>query len=239
MRTTAFFTALLVLPATVFANQTTLSLKQYGTNATTVSLGSTGTQLNVDMWLTTTAADAPEGVAYVAARLCLYKADRVTPISGAVSTVTRTVAHTLGYGPFDILDTWDTGLGRSIAGELNPYSKSLGVTATGGYGTQTPGRNYAVPTAVYGLEDPNTGDIINYNFTTPWKLMKITLSFSSLPSGNCYLGFSPESCVVTTTGNGIYPAVLDTTLEGIVITPEPATLLLLVTAAPFIRRRSA
>ena len=233
MRKTVSLLVLLVLPAMAYAGHATLSLKQFGTDATSLSIGSTGGQLIVNVWLNTTAADAPEGIANVVGNLTSYAYDGATTKSGTFTMVRR---DTAGCGPFTTGDTWDvTQNGTAIAGALSPNSKSIGVAATGGFG-DGPAGNYRVPTTTY-----VDGNDVEQTFTVPWKLMKLTLVVAGVP-GRYVLGFSPGTYVGTTTGDGVYPAAMDTTREGISIligAPEPATLLLLVGAVPFLRRRSA
>ena len=229
--------ALLTVPSIAFAGNARLYLLQNTTNATAITFCPTGGSLVVNVWLDTTAADAPEGIANIVGNLTSYASDGVTPKSGIFTMVRR---DTAGCGPFTTGDTWDvTQNGTAIAGALSPNSKSIGVAATGGFG-DGPAGNYMVPTTTY-----VDGNDVEQTFTVPWKLMKLTLAVAGVP-GSYVLGFSPGTYVGTTTGNGVYPAALTTTLQGmssglmtVDVTPEPATMLLLAAAVPALRRRRA
>jgi len=244
MKKLAFVLALLALPAVVFAGNATLSLKQNTTNATALTFGPAGGTLTVNVWLSTTAADAPEGISNIAATLRGTKKVGGASVNSVFTVVTRsawTAGGTTTYGPFNNADFWDNTMsGTAIGGVMAPDSKSLGVAATSGLGTGPKG-NYTVPTAAWTNED-DPENPINYSYSIPWRLMRLTVTLAANPNGGDYmLGFAPGSIVGTTTGAGVYPADMTTSLVGmnIVQTPEPMTMLLLAAALPFLRRRSA
>jgi len=212
MKKAMFVVALLAIPAIAYAGTATMSLKNNADGLSTVTVGQAGGTVTISLNLDTY-ANAPGGIATVVA---------TATASEAGLSITGRATGVVG-GPFKASDSW----GVPPTGALNLVSKELGVSATSFTGHGDQGANYVAPT---------DGEL-------PWKIETITVSVpAGLDPKTWTLNITAGSYVDTTEfdgGGDQYP--LDTTLIGMTIvrTPEPATMLLLAAALPFLRRRSA
>ncbi len=211
MKKIAFVVGLLALPAMVFGQSATLSLVDNATGLNSVAVDPVlgGT---VTAALLVSYAGAAEGVANVDG---IFQASQ----SGKVTITGRT------YGsPFQAGDSWaapGAAFYGAVNGAMNPNSKNFGVASTSFVGSG-PGGNYVAPA----------------DGALPWKIFTMTLSVAG-PVNSPIVISMPGAFVGTTVNDGLDPVQLSTQTFGLTITPEPATMLLLAGAIPFLRRRSA
>ncbi len=123
------------------------------------------------------------------------------------------------YGsPFTANDTW-LAPGDQFRGYLNLTSKNFGATATSGIGSG-PWGSYVAPT----------------DGVLPWRLMTITVQWDDFhdPFGTWL--FLLGVFVGSTENGGIDPIELPVSVGTFRFLPEPASMLLLAGALPFLRR---
>ncbi len=206
----AFVLGLLALPAIVFGQSATLSLVDDATGLNTVALDP-AVGGTITAALLVSYSGAPEGVSNVDG---IFQASQ----SGVVTVTGRT------YGsPFQAGDSWaapGAAFYGAVNGLMGPNSKNFGVASTSYVGSGPQG-NYVAPT----------------DGVLPWKIFTMTLSVKPFTSPLTIT--MPGAFVGTTANEGLDPVTLSTTSTGLTITPEPATMLLLAGAIPFLRRRSA
>lgn len=222
MKKSAFIVALLAIPAIAFAGTATLQLKlNDGTSAASFDKDTVGAQVTVAIWLNSYDDSdvgtwpGGNGVANVDG----YIDASASGIFNIPSAASRTWT-----GPFQP-SNGDLASASNLSGALSPQSKNWGIAATSQFGSGQDG-NYTTADAAL-----------------PWKIETITMNVVTTTPGvyTLALSTSPQSYVgsSTDTGSSIH---LATELLGpvtVTITPEPATMLLLAFALPFLRRRSA
>jgi hypothetical protein len=212
--------ALLAIPAVAFAGTATMSLKYSdGTSVKTVDAGLNPTwsgTISVSVYIDAYAG-APEAISNFGGSL--------SSASTVFSVATGTQRTLTGCGPFVTGDTWGALVGNGLAGAI-PSVKDFGAAATTGGGHYTSFGNYGAP------EDG----------ALPWQTQIITVTVTNAPAGSTQILKIANGYVGTTENDGVDPVALDTDFSGNVtlnIIPEPATMLLLAAALPFLRRRSA
>jgi hypothetical protein len=213
MKKSMFLVALLAIPAVAFAGTATMALKMSdGSTSVTVAPG-VATNLAV-VWTLDAYNDTAEG-GYGIANVDAY-------ITASTGNAFKITAGAWGL-PFS-----NGNFGGGVTGTLNPLSPQLGGLAAnpafddpGGFG------NYAAPG----------------NGALPWTLRTLTIQLQSgFAIANTVYTLTIPGAFAGTNDSGGLPITLDTTNNGgitVTVTPEPATMLLLAAAVPFLRRRSA
>lgn len=212
MKKTMFLVALLAIPALAFAGTATMSLKlSDGSYAKSVDVATLPATISV-LWGLDSYAGAPNGIANVDAYM-----------TASASNVFKVTARSFGT-PFSA-GFFAAATNPTLFVNLAPDSANIGALATGGSG---PLGNYLSP------DDQ----------ATPWTLNTLTIQvLAGTPVGSYTLQLKPGYFAGTTDATGEVPEQLTTgQADGpitITVTPEPATMLLLTLALPFLRRRSA
>lgn len=212
MKKSMFLVALLVIPAVAFAGTATMSLKLSG-GATAITVAPNTPVALTAVWSLDDYAGAPNGIANVDAVLHA-SANNVFKFG----TTARVWGAPFSSGKFDAATPAAL---NNLA--LNPDSANLGALAL----------NPA-------FDDPMAvGNYTTLNAPLPWTLNTINLIVNAAPG--VYTLTIPGAFAGTSDDLGA-PVALDTALNNgitVTVTPEPATMLLLAAAVPFLRRRSA
>jgi len=224
MKKAMFVVALLAIPAVAFAGTATMSLRSSVGNSATVTVAPTGGSLDIVVWIDAVALTGSQsGVSNIDGQLVADQSN--------VLTITGRSWTGMCFRSTDTLAATDANIGDPdfdpsgfFGNVLAPSSPNFGVAAT---------VNITLP-----ISQTNRG---TQNIANGWKAEIITLDVAAAgPAGRTTkLNFSDGAFVGTTVG--LDPESLATTLHGMTIvqTPEPATMLLLAAALPFLRRRSA
>jgi len=202
--------ALLVLPAVAFAGgNATLALVANG--PTTWAIGGTG---SVTVTVKLTGYDvANNGISNVSGYLDV-----------SAGNIFATSARTFG-APFVVANGDTAGsatLTETIAGLQS--TKNWGIAATSGLGAST-GGYYMAPT----------------DGALPWAIETFTVKIPTTAAGSWTMALSTNSYVARGDASDLAEKMSTTVSAPITftVTPEPATMLLLAAAVPFLRRRSA
>jgi len=233
MKRIAIVLALLALPAIALAaDSATMSLR-LASGGTSVTVASSGGTFHATIVLDDYTVASGMGIANVNGYL-----------QASANGVFVGTGRTWG-GPFNTTNG-DTAGATTMNRKMDPLSYNWGIAATGSTGhgppdnNDPPGINYIAP-----QDDTGGGN----DGALPWTIETITIGVNTGTPGTYNL-IMYQAYAGTSDMDGIAIALDTTILTGIqavisggqaviTITPEPATMLLLAAALPFLRRRRA